>query len=867
MCSLLLISAGAQKKNTTSAKLPTTTKSVEAKNAVDALKKNPNPKKEVVIVYNADFEKGEELFQLNRPEAAIPYFVKSLDEANVNPAVYIYLGVCYYQVGDYNNSLAICVKGLAKENTDHKILAYNAGNSCYAMGNYMRADASYAIAIKEDPDYAPAVLNRANAQLKLDHLEDAKNNYTRYLELERDTDQREKIELLIQLLNEEIELRAKQKPELINPDSFVENEKMEVPDPLEKVFVELPAEPKSAAPSSELVQDDAHAPKLPEAVAQKDNGEKVTVGLLENETETEQKNLVSAAPAGGKLLAKTERTPAERIDAPEIPVPLSVKQSTVPVSSDTRSVPNSERVYDSEEQARFAEENRLALEAEKARLAEESRKELEAEKARLAEEARKTAEAEAARLAAEENERRRNEEMRLALEVEKARLAEEARKALEAEKARLAEDARKSLELEKARLEAEEAKRSLEAERLRLAEEARKNAEEAQKQIEAQKAQIAAEEAARLALEAEKARLAEETRKALEMEKARIVAEEAEKRRVEEARLALEAEKLRQAEESRKAAEAETARVRAAEAEKARAAEEQRKHEESRAAEEAKKNAEKEAARIAEQKAQEEARQKEIASWPSPVLSLGSQGAENFTPDGDGQNDTVVFAPSVTYLSETPKNWTLTILDPHGNAFRTISGTGSLPQTIDWDGTSDKGEVVLSKNTYTARLSVQLGDADKKRLGVAQLETSQNIETGLLLQVIVPGHEWKMVVNSINFVPNGALDTKKLTSEQNAWNTATLDEIAAQIKDHPSAKVVIVEGYANNISGTEKENREELMPLSQLRADAIVQELVKRGVDPNVLQATGMGGANPLASQEDHDNWWKNRRVEFRIKQ
>ena len=72
MCSLLLISAGAQKKNTTSAKLPTTTKSVEAKNAVDALKKNPNPKKEVVIVYNADFEKGEELFQLNRPEAAIP---------------------------------------------------------------------------------------------------------------------------------------------------------------------------------------------------------------------------------------------------------------------------------------------------------------------------------------------------------------------------------------------------------------------------------------------------------------------------------------------------------------------------------------------------------------------------------------------------------------------------------------------------------------------------------------------------------------------------------------------------------------------------------------------------------------------------
>ena len=76
----------------------------------------------------------------------------------------------------------------------------------------------------EDENYSPAVLNRANAQLKLDHLEDSKNNYIRYLELEPETPQREKIETIIALLEAEIIRRANEKPELINPDSFVENE-------------------------------------------------------------------------------------------------------------------------------------------------------------------------------------------------------------------------------------------------------------------------------------------------------------------------------------------------------------------------------------------------------------------------------------------------------------------------------------------------------------------------------------------------------------------------------------------------------------------------------------------------------------------
>ncbi|MBO6218325.1 MAG: hypothetical protein J6N81_01980 [Treponema sp.] len=441
----LFIPVFSQKKNTSGAgKSPTTTKSLEAKNAVDELKKNPNPKKEIVIVYNEDFEKGEELFQLNKPEEAISYFEKALSVGDVNPNVYVYLGVCYYQIEQYDKSLTVCVQGMAKEGTDKKVLAYNAGNACYAMGNYMRADASYALALREDDSYAPAILNRANAQLKLDHLADARDNYIRYLELESETPQKERIESIISLLDEEIERRANEKPELINPDAIVENEKMEIPESLEKVALELPdEEEKIQETHSELVKDEAKAPLLPVTPAKKDEVEKITDNSLDS-LESEEKSV-----------AEVEKTPAEKIDTPEL---MAASQEPVPPAhvKDEKNPLKSELVYDSEEQARFEEEQKLALEAEKVRIAEE---------------AEKKAESESARLAAEEAERRRNDDMRLILEVEKTRLEEEYKKALEVERERLAENAKKSLELEKALLEVEAAKKALDAEKARLEEE------------------------------------------------------------------------------------------------------------------------------------------------------------------------------------------------------------------------------------------------------------------------------------------------------------------------------------------------------------------------------------------------------------
>lgn len=194
-------------------------------------------KKEIPV--NEDYEKAMELFQLNKPKEAIPFFEKAFEDENVNPEIYNHLSICYYQIGDYTRSLACATKGLTQKDTNHKILAFNAGNSAWALGNYARAESCYSIAIKEDETFAPAFLNKANSQLKQDKLQEAKETYTKYLEIDKENPQKEEIVRLLALLDEEIIRRQNEKPEIIDLDfANVKNEDVIVEKPLEKVQIE-----------------------------------------------------------------------------------------------------------------------------------------------------------------------------------------------------------------------------------------------------------------------------------------------------------------------------------------------------------------------------------------------------------------------------------------------------------------------------------------------------------------------------------------------------------------------------------------------------------------------------------------------------
>jgi OmpA-OmpF porin, OOP family len=83
-----------------------------------------------------------------------------------------------------------------------------------------------------------------------------------------------------------------------------------------------------------------------------------------------------------------------------------------------------------------------------------------------------------------------------------------------------------------------------------------------------------------------------------------------------------------------------------------------------------------------------------------------------------------------------------------------------------------------------------------------------------------------------------------------------IDEIAAVMRDHPEVERVGVVGHASP-----GERRPE--KLGQARADAVVAELVRRGVDAGRLEAHSAGDRDPVASPSKQPE--RNRRVELEI--
>jgi len=74
---------------------------------------------------------------------------------------------------------------------------------------------------------------------------------------------------------------------------------------------------------------------------------------------------------------------------------------------------------------------------------------------------------------------------------------------------------------------------------------------------------------------------------------------------------------------------------------------------------------------------------------------------------------------------------------------------------------------------------------------------------------------------------------------------------------------ITVEGHANPVLWTMKEEREMLAPISAARARYVLERLVERGVERGRLTSAGYGGMRPLAEWPHLEQQWKNRRVEF----
>lgn len=85
----------------------------------------------------------------------------------------------------------------------------------------------------------------------------------------------------------------------------------------------------------------------------------------------------------------------------------------------------------------------------------------------------------------------------------------------------------------------------------------------------------------------------------------------------------------------------------------------------------------------------------------------------------------------------------------------------------------------------------------------------------------------------------------------------TLKEITAMLKEHGDLKLTI-EGHTDNVG-----NAASNQTLSEKRAAALVDHLVKQGIAASRLEAKGFGASKPAASNDTPEGRQQNRRVEL----
>ncbi|MEX2444530.1 MAG: Ig-like domain-containing protein [Alkalispirochaeta sp.] len=244
----------------------------------------------------------------------------------------------------------------------------------------------------------------------------------------------------------------------------------------------------------------------------------------------------------------------------------------------------------------------------------------------------------------------------------------------------------------------------------------------------------------------------------------------------------------------------------------------------------------------------------------SPVVTVDTASPEvavnvspqPFSPDGDGRDDTVSFDVSVQDVSPV-EYWILEVFDPTGEFFYDTGGRESVPDRIVWDGRARNGERVVSAERYPWRM--EIADA---------LGNITVVEDELAVDILVEPFEdgYRIQIPSITFPGNSAQLILDPGDPRGRQNREVLDRLVEILSRFPEYSIM-VEGHAVNLSGTEREEQQDLVPLSRRRAEAVRDALIQRGVAARLLSARGRGGRAPLVSHGDELNRWKNRRVDF----
>ncbi len=103
------------------------------------------------------------------------------------------------------------------------------------------------------------------------------------------------------------------------------------------------------------------------------------------------------------------------------------------------------------------------------------------------------------------------------------------------------------------------------------------------------------------------------------------------------------------------------------------------------------------------------------------------------------------------------------------------------------------------------------------------------------------------------------INFKYNSDAMDAKSNETVDKVAEALKKYPNAKVRVA-GYTDSLG-----NANYNMDLSERRAHAVAERLVKDGVPAANVSYIGYGAANPIATNKTAEGRYQNRRVELEV--
>ncbi|MFN3411945.1 MAG: OmpA family protein, partial [Exilispira sp.] len=223
---------------------------------------------------------------------------------------------------------------------------------------------------------------------------------------------------------------------------------------------------------------------------------------------------------------------------------------------------------------------------------------------------------------------------------------------------------------------------------------------------------------------------------------------------------------------------------------------------------------------------------------------------ELFSPDNDGEKDTLYITYSLNDFSDI-ESYTIRIYRLFEDGKKSVKpfkvfqvskpyGKNIINQ-LQWDGKGDEPDLLVDSAT-----DYQLVFTAIDKVG-NEINVSQNFTVDILVMKTDLGY--KIIINSIEFDLNSAVLKKS--------NYKILDLLIKKLLKFPDYKIIII-GFTDS-TGDPNYN----LILSERRAKAVYDYLIKNDIPKSRLEYKGMGIANPIDSNDTEEGRRRNRRVEF----